>query len=111
MPENNLFDLSINEILRGEDQKKYCFIVPSYQRGYRWGEPELEKLLDDLYEFYTLKTVKNNPSIGDYYCMQPITFKRISEDQVSSYLGENMTPDRIFLEVVDGQQRLMRRTL
>lgn len=25
------------------------FYVPSYQRGYRWGETEVVRLLDDIY--------------------------------------------------------------
>ena len=25
------------------------FYVPSYQRGYRWGKTEVERLLDDIY--------------------------------------------------------------
>lgn len=26
-----------------------AFFVPSYQRGYRWGETEVVRLLDDIY--------------------------------------------------------------
>lgn len=26
------------------------FLVPSYQRGYRWGEDEVTRLLDDVYQ-------------------------------------------------------------
>ena len=28
------------------------FVVPSYQRGYRWGTDEVVRLLDDIYLMY-----------------------------------------------------------
>ena len=36
------------------------FFVPSYQRGYRWTELEVNALLNDILEFYTKN--KNNSS-------------------------------------------------
>lgn len=72
--------VSIKELL----DEKYDFFIPSYQRGYRWGEFEVEILLKDLDNFFT-----NNPS--EYYCMQPI---------VVANKGDNK------YEVIDGQQRL-----
>ena len=55
------------------------FFVPSYQRGYRWGEDEVTRLLDDVY------------ANGDKpYCLQPIVVKK----QNNKY------------ELIDGQQRL-----
>lgn len=53
------------------------FLVPSYQRGYRWGRHEVEQLLVDIRD-----------SEGDYY-LQPIVVRRGS-----------------MLELIDGQQRL-----
>ena len=41
------------------------FYIPSYQRGYRWGEDEVTRLLDDVYNNGT-----NN------YCLQPIVVRR-----------------------------------
>lgn len=58
---------------------KGTFYVPSYQRGYRWGEDEVLRLLDDVYS-----NGKNN------YCLQPIVVR----DRGDSY------------ELIDGQQRL-----
>lgn len=55
------------------------FYIPSYQRGYRWGEDEVIRLLDDVYNNGT-----NN------YCLQPIVVRRAD--------------DRF--ELIDGQQRL-----
>lgn len=56
------------------------FFVPSYQRGYRWGDHEVRQLLDDIRE-----------SGGSTYYLQPVVVK---------HLG-----DRAW-ELIDGQQRL-----
>ena len=56
------------------------FFVARYQRGYRWGPPEVERLLDDLIA-----------SEGQEYSLQPVVVKRHGEGS---------------WELVDGQQRL-----
>lgn len=58
---------------------KGTFYVPSYQRGYRWGEDEVNRLLDDVF----VNGEKN-------YCLQPIVLRK----------NENR------FELIDGQQRL-----
>lgn len=56
------------------------FYVPSYQRGYRWGKPEVERLLDDIYS-----------TKGDInYYLQPVVVKKNDDGY----------------ELIDGQQRL-----
>lgn len=55
------------------------FFVPSYQRGYRWTQIEVKRLLDDIY------TNGDKP-----YCLQPVVVK----NDGNSY------------ELIDGQQRL-----
>lgn len=57
------------------------FYIPSYQRGYRWRESEVKRLLDDVYT-----------SNGNSYCLQPIVVRRKEEDDT--------------YELIDGQQRL-----
>ena len=64
---------------------KGSFRIPGYQRGYRWTQDEVEKLLNDIYEFSTDKT-----DSSEYYCLQPIVVK-IKEDEY---------------RIVDGQQRI-----
>lgn len=59
------------------------FFIPSYQRGYRWGKDEVERLLNDVYSIEE-ETNKN-------YCLQPIVVK----------VRKNGS-----FELVDGQQRL-----
>ena len=56
------------------------FYVPSYQRGYRWGKTEIDRLLDDIYETGGTSN----------YCLQPVVLRR----KDGKY------------EIVDGQQRL-----
>lgn len=55
------------------------FYIPSYQRGYRWGKDEVERLLDDICA---------NGAKG--YCLQPIVVRRRKDGY----------------ELIDGQQRL-----
>lgn len=57
-----------------------AFYVPSYQRGYRWGEDEVKRLLDDI---YSTEGQRN-------YCLQPIVVRK----------------DGGRYELIDGQQRL-----
>lgn len=56
------------------------FFIPSYQRGYRWGQTEVERLLDDVY------ATEGNRK----YCLQPVVVRK--------------NGDRY--ELIDGQQRL-----
>ena len=56
------------------------FWVPAYQRGYRWGEHEVRRLLDDIWE-----------SAGSPYYLQPVVVKEMPDGR---------------WELIDGQQRL-----
>lgn len=56
------------------------FLVPAYQRGFRWGKEEIEALLDDI-----------SGNLDNNYCLQPIVLKRIGQNKY---------------ELIDGQQRL-----
>ena len=54
---------------------KMHFIIPPYQRGYRWESRQVEELLDDLLDFVkSLKSKRNRNNEGrePYYCLQPI---------------------------------------
>ncbi|MBK1719709.1 DUF262 domain-containing protein [Thiocystis violacea] len=61
------------------------FFVPAYQRGYRWGEHEINAMLDDIY-------IDGQRNSYEKYCLQPIVIKWISDDNR--------------FELIDGQQRL-----
>lgn len=60
------------------------FLIPSYQRGYRWDNKEVKELLEDINEFMLDK--KDN----GFYCLQPIVVKE----------------DKSKYRIIDGQQRL-----
>lgn len=60
------------------------FIIPDYQRGYRWEEFNIEQLLNDLY-YFSLKDESTT------YFLQPVVLKKLEENTY---------------EVIDGQQRL-----
>lgn len=64
------------------------FVIPSFQRGYRWDDTQITALLEDLDEFQAKSRGKDT-----YYCLQPVV---VVPD------GEN--GDRFI--VIDGQQRL-----
>ena len=73
----------------GDDKfLKYHFIIPFYQRGYRWSEKEVTELLDDILEFQDKDKEK-----GEFYCLQPVFVIR-KKDKENTF------------EVIDGQQRL-----
>lgn len=61
------------------------FLVPSYQRGFRWGADEVSRLLEDVYSNGVKEDKKKN------YCLQPIVVRRNAENEY---------------ELIDGQQRL-----
>ena len=63
------------------------FYVPSYQRGYRWGEDEVLRLLNDV---YLNGAINKESGQNRKYCLQPVVVRKRSE----AY------------ELIDGQQRL-----
>lgn len=66
------------------------FIIPSYQRGYKWNRQNVTKLLDDLLTFQDAH--KTDTEDNSFYCLQNITLVP--------------SKDKKTLHVVDGQQRL-----
>ena len=91
------------------------FIIPEYQRGYRWEQQQVTDLLKDLKAFL-------EGGGSEYYCLQPLAVKRVApdmdkfrEDIENTLQGENDTvvervssllADSVLWEVIDGQQRL-----
>lgn len=70
---------TIAELLNGEE-----YLIPSYQRGYRWTTEQVDDLLNDFLDYAY-------DSAGDgFYCLQPVIVQK-----------RNGT-----WELVDGQQRI-----
>ena len=67
------------------------FLIPDYQRGYKWESKHVRDLLEDVLEF------QNRPDKEDdeFYCIQPLVVKEIQSES-----------NTIKYEVIDGQQRL-----
>ena len=81
-----------------------CFVIESYQRGFRWTRSEVRELLDDVREFDLLQADdeaaqsdkengENAPQKASFYCLQPIV------------LSPGAAPRS--WNVIDGQQRLV----
>ena len=66
----------------------YRFVIPAYQRGYRWDDRQMRDLLRDLKDF-----LQRKPSDKDYYCLQPIVVQKV------------INKDNEYV-LIDGQQRL-----
>lgn len=93
------------------------FFIPSYQRGYKWTEKQVEDLLNDLHEFKTKLEKKEN--CDEFYCLQPLAVKRKNESSQTLTIDTNSKTEEeafqaikeiynsnIVWEVIDGQQRL-----
>ncbi len=69
-----------------QELNKFSFEVPSFQRGYRWGELQVQELLDDLSDFAD--------SAEKTYLLQPLVVCEVVQE------GKEV------FRVLDGQQRL-----
>lgn len=101
----------------------YRFLIPEYQRGFRWEKRQVEELLKDLNNYSV------NPQSSQFYCLQPIVVKRCSKDILNAHqldgdyydIEEVVDVDnqgkpipiidinkekQLWFEVIDGQQRL-----
>lgn len=90
MNENQTYDknfapMPIAELLDG----KHHFVIPSFQRGYRWEEKQVTDLLEDIKQFAN----DDNEKINSYF-LQPVVVKACKYKGMDAY------------EVLDGQQRL-----
>jgi len=90
---NELERLSIPELM-GKN-----FLIPDYQRGYRWEEIHIYQLLSDIWDF-------SNNSNGEFYCLQPIVVKECSKEVCEKYKLNSEFDNNRWFEVIDGQQRL-----
>lgn len=88
--EENFTPMPIADLLDG----KHHFVIPSFQRGYRWEEKQVVDLLEDIKQF------ANDDNIhSDSYFLQPIVVK------ATTYRND-VVQDVEAYEVLDGQQRL-----
>ena len=79
--------------LLGYSEKQ--FIIPIYQREYKWGKSNIEKLIEDLEE------IDINESNQNHF-LNSIVYSKIEENPHASYIGSRV--EKYY--VIDGQQRL-----
>ena len=79
---------NVREVFSDAIKNGKQYVVPSYQRGYKWNRNNVFKLLDDLKSFEK----SNSDRSHSFYCIQNITIVPLE--------------DKSGWNVVDGQQRL-----
>ena len=90
----NIIDLKpvgkviLNEKTPDRNPRYEHYLIPYYQRGYRWDLEHVSALLDDIHNFMVTEEKK--------YCLQPIVVVPATDED-----GLNIW------EVIDGQQRLI----
>lgn len=88
-------NLVLNKVTPQREPRIEHYLIPSYQRGYRWTELHVSALLNDIDSFMNSRT-----STDESYCLQPVAIvKQLDEEE------------HVVWEVVDGQQRLITLSL
>lgn len=77
-----------------------CFRIPNYQRGYAWGESQLNDLWDDIMDIQ-----KNGPTYRPHYT-GAITLQQIDVNDLTPAEKKLSSTGMEYYNVVDGQQRL-----
>lgn len=80
---NTVQEKTVQELIQ---ETPNLYVIPNYQRGYRWTEREVGKLLDDVWEAQAQEKEK--------YYLQPMVVKKVNRENGEAW------------EVIDGQQRL-----
>ena len=89
---NQIITLPVSKLILNENTPERTlrvehYLIPYYQRGYRWEIENVKALLDDIHNFIDSKE--------EFYCLQPIV------------VVPNLDKDGLRIwEVIDGQQRL-----
>lgn len=85
--------LIVNQDTPQREKRVEHYLIPAYQRGYRWTTLHVEALLEDLDSF--LKHSEEPGAKNEAYCLQPIVV-----------VGQQDSDGKRIWEIVDGQQRL-----
>ena len=95
MDENKIEIKSVEELLGMK------FFIPSYQRGYRWTNQQVEDLLNDVNKFEPQKLLGSKEKT--WYCLQPLVVKEMNSERKEEC---ELPKSETWYEVIDGQQRL-----
>lgn len=77
-----------------------CFRIPNYQRGYAWGESQLNDLWDDIMD------IQKNGAIYRPHYTGAITLQQIDQSELTPTEKKLSAEGMEYFNVVDGQQRL-----
>lgn len=77
-----------------------CFRIPNYQRGYAWGESQLNDLWDDIMD------IQKNGAIYRPHYTGAITLQQIEPSELTPTEKKLSAEGMEYFNVVDGQQRL-----
>lgn len=80
------------------------YFIPIYQRSYRWGNTELEKLFDDILLGFNNLVKTDEPNLSATFLGSVITIDDIKKSVLSKD-DLNDAPNKVMV-VIDGQQRL-----
>jgi hypothetical protein len=86
-----VIELIVNKDTPNRNPKVEKYIIPYYQRGYRWEKRHVEYLLNDIESFMNDNSIRDSD-----YCLQPIVVTPTTDN-------EGMAA----WEIIDGQQRLI----
>lgn len=92
---------NIIEMKSVSDLLGFKFFIPSYQRGYRWNDQQVEDLLNDINDFRPESV--NNSDKETWYCLQPLVVKKVKKSDTHCNAASE---EEDWYEVIDGQQRL-----
>ena len=84
--------ISVIDVINKNKNEDFDYLVPAYQRCYRWTEVNVNELLKDFVEFYD----KYHEDKTQKYCLQPLTLKDITDEDKKLHQ----------IIIIDGQQRL-----
>ncbi len=90
---NNVKGLKLISLLTGENSEERRFVIPEYQRDYKWGKEQISQFITDIFEAYD--DSRDNKS-DSYFFGAVITEK---QEQLSN---EGFTE----YHLIDGQQRI-----
>jgi hypothetical protein len=83
---NDIQRKAVGELLDGR-----TFVIPSYQRGYRWKKKQVIDLLNDLYSF----ACKVRARMGSSIVFNLSSFKRMVRVSGKLWMDSNVLPQSI----------------
>lgn len=91
------------ELLPVGDLLEKDFMVPAFQRGYRWKERQVKELLNDINDFHLTPAKKEN----EFYCLQPIVVSKVGDEYILIDGQQRLTTIYLILKYLDNYMAMM----